>query len=176
MAVKKKTTAPVSARISDKDEKLKALSVTMEHLEKDFGSGAVMRLGADSIQDVETISTGSLGLDYALGVGGLPRGRITEIYGPESSGKTTLAIHVIAEAQKQGGRRSRGQGKSAQGQPRQEKPQRPPQPQKQAQPKPSPQQDGQPAQAGGQNHKRRYRPHHRRKPGGGQGGAQPPQA
>ena len=103
MAVKKKTTAPVSARISDKDEKLKALSVTMEHLEKDFGSGAVMRLGADSIQDVETISTGSLGLDYALGVGGLPRGRITEIYGPESSGKTTLAIHVIAEAQKQGG-------------------------------------------------------------------------
>ena len=80
------------------------------------------------------------------------------------------------EAQKQGGRRSRGQGKSAQGQPRQEKPQRPPQPQKQAQPKPSPQQDGQPAQAGGQNHKRRYRPHHRRKPGGGQGGAQPPQA
>ena len=103
MAVKKKTTAPVSARISDKDEKLKALSVTMEHLEKDFGSGAVMRLGADSIQDVETISTGSLGLDYALGVGGLPRGRITEIYGPESSGKTTLAFHVIAEAQKQGG-------------------------------------------------------------------------
>ena len=103
MAVKKKTTAPVSARISDKDEKLKALSVTMEHLEKDFGSGAVMRLGADSIQDVETISTGSLGLDYALGVGGLPRGRITEIYGPESPGKTTLAIHVIAEAQKQGG-------------------------------------------------------------------------
>lgn len=103
MAVKKKAPAPVSVRISDKDEKLKALSVTMEHLEKDFGSGAVMRLGADSIQDVETISTGSLGLDYALGVGGLPRGRITEIYGPESSGKTTLAIHVIAEAQKQGG-------------------------------------------------------------------------
>ncbi|MCM1153676.1 MAG: recombinase RecA [Muribaculum sp.] len=75
----------------------------MEHLEKDFGSGAIMCLGDDSVQDVETISTGSIGLDFALGVGGLPRGRVTEIYGPESSGKTTLAIHVIAEAQKQGG-------------------------------------------------------------------------
>lgn len=75
----------------------------MEHLEKDFGSGTVMCLGDDKVQDVEVISTGSLGLDYALGVGGLPRGRITEIYGPESSGKTTLAIHVIAEAQKAGG-------------------------------------------------------------------------
>ena len=62
-----------------------------------------MRLGDDAVQDVETISTGSIGLDFALGVGGLPRGRVTEIYGPESSGKTTLAIHVIAEAQKQGG-------------------------------------------------------------------------
>lgn len=77
--------------------------MAMAHLEKDFGSGTVMRLGDDAVQDVETISTGSIGLDFALGVGGLPRGRITEIYGPESSGKTTLAIHVIAEAQKQGG-------------------------------------------------------------------------
>ena len=75
----------------------------MAHLEKDFGTGAVMRLGDGAVQDIETIPTGSLGLDLALGVGGLPRGRITEIYGPESSGKTTLAIHVIAEAQKQGG-------------------------------------------------------------------------
>lgn len=103
MAAKKKASAPTSVRISDKDEKLKALDVTMAHLEKDFGAGAVMRLGDNAVQDIETISTGSLGLDYALGVGGLPRGRITEIYGPESSGKTTLAIHVIAEAQKQGG-------------------------------------------------------------------------
>lgn len=104
MAVKKKAAAaPAATRISDKAEKLKALDVTMAHLEKDFGAGTVMRLGDDAVQDVETISTGSLGLDYALGVGGLPRGRITEIYGPESSGKTTLAIHVIAEAQKRGG-------------------------------------------------------------------------
>lgn len=103
MATKKKAPAPAATRISDKDEKLKALSVTMEHLEKDFGTGTVMRLGDDAVQDVESISTGSLGLDYALGIGGLPRGRITEIYGPESSGKTTLAIHVIAEAQKRGG-------------------------------------------------------------------------
>lgn len=103
MAVKKKAPAPSSVRISDKEAKLKALDVTMAHLEKDFGSGTVMRLGDDAVQDIESISTGSLGLDYALGVGGLPRGRITEIYGPESSGKTTLAIHVIAEAQKRGG-------------------------------------------------------------------------
>lgn len=100
---KKKATAPASSRISDKSEKLKALGMTMEHLEKDFGAGTVMRLGDERVAEVETISTGSIGLDYALGVGGLPRGRITEIYGPESSGKTTLAIHVIAEAQKQGG-------------------------------------------------------------------------
>jgi len=92
-----------TGRINDIEEKRKALSMTMAHIEKDFGSGALMRLGDESVQDVETISTGSLGLDYALGVGGVPRGRITEIYGPESSGKTTLAIHIIAEAQKAGG-------------------------------------------------------------------------
>lgn len=103
MAVKKKAAAAPSVRITDQAEKLKALNVTMQHLEKDFGAGTVMRLGDDAVQDVEAISTGSLGLDYALGIGGLPRGRITEIYGPESSGKTTLAIHVIAEAQKRGG-------------------------------------------------------------------------
>ena len=103
MATNKKTQASSSARISDREEKLKALGLTMAHLEKDFGTGTVMRLGDDAVQDVEVVSTGSIGLDYALGVGGLPRGRITEIYGPESSGKTTLAIHVIAEAQKQGG-------------------------------------------------------------------------
>ena len=104
MATKKKA-APKSSgeRINDIEAKKKALQVTMAHLEKDFGSGTVMRLGDDAVSDVETISTGSLGLDYALGVGGVPRGRITEIYGPESSGKTTLAIHVIEEAQKKGG-------------------------------------------------------------------------
>ena len=103
MAVKKKATAAAAGQINDRMAKLKALEVTMSHLEKDFGSGAVMRLGDDKVSDVEAISTGSISLDYALGVGGLPRGRITEIYGPESSGKTTLAIHVIAEAQKKGG-------------------------------------------------------------------------
>lgn len=103
MAKKKSASKTTPTRISDLEEKKKALSVTMAHLEKDFGAGTIMRLGDDAIQNVETIPTGSIGLDYALGVGGLPRGRITEIFGPESSGKTTLAIHVIAEAQKQGG-------------------------------------------------------------------------
>lgn len=103
MAKKTATKKPATVKIDDREEKLKALDVTMAHLEKNFGAGAIMRLGDDSIQNVEVIPTGSLGLDFALGVGGLPRGRITEIYGPESSGKTTLAIHVIAEAQKQGG-------------------------------------------------------------------------
>ncbi len=103
MAKKKSASTPSVGRISGADAKKKALEVAITHLEKDFGSGTVMRLGDDAVQDVETISTGSIGLDFALGVGGLPRGRVTEIYGPESSGKTTLAIHVIAEAQKQGG-------------------------------------------------------------------------
>ena len=85
------------------DEKRKALGAALAHLEKDFGAGAIMRLGDDKIEDVEVIPTGSIALDFALGVGGLPRGRVVEIYGPESSGKTTLAIHVIAEAQKMGG-------------------------------------------------------------------------
>ena len=100
---KKKASPATTGRISDASEKLKALGMVINNMEKDFGKGAVMRLGDESVQDIETISTGSIGLDYALGVGGLPRGRITEIYGPESSGKTTLAIHVIAEALKQGG-------------------------------------------------------------------------
>ena len=100
---KKVVKKPTTGRIADMDEKRKALDMAMQHLEKDFGTGTIMRLGDDAVQDVEVIPTGSIGLDYALGVGGLPRGRITEIYGPESSGKTTLAIHVIAEAQKMGG-------------------------------------------------------------------------
>ena len=84
-------------------EKLKALQNAMAKIDKDFGKGAIMRLGEEKIEDVPVISTGSVGLNLALGVGGYPRGRIIEIYGPESSGKTTLAIHAMAEVQKQGG-------------------------------------------------------------------------
>ena len=84
-------------------EKLKALQMAMSKIEKDFGKGSIMRMGDEHIENVEVISTGSIGLDAALGVGGYPKGRIIEIYGPESSGKTTLAIHAIAEAQKAGG-------------------------------------------------------------------------
>ncbi|WP_132250285.1 recombinase RecA [Methylobacterium segetis] len=87
----------------DKD-KAKAIDAALSQIERAFGKGSIMRLGkTDKVQEVETISTGSLGLDIALGVGGLPRGRVIEIYGPESSGKTTLALHTIAEAQKKGG-------------------------------------------------------------------------
>ncbi len=84
-------------------EKLKALQLALDKLEKDYGKGTVMKLGDNHIDRVEVISTGSIGLNAALGVGGYPKGRIIEIYGPESSGKTTMAIHAIAEAQKQGG-------------------------------------------------------------------------
>lgn len=84
-------------------DKLKALRAATDKIEKNFGKGAIMKLGDESIQDIEVIPSGSIGLDVALGVGGYPRGRVIEIYGPESSGKTTLAIHAIAEAQKAGG-------------------------------------------------------------------------
>ncbi|MBC7124156.1 recombinase RecA [Tenuifilum osseticum] len=84
-------------------EKLKALQSTIDKIEKDFGKGSIMRLGDKAVSEVPVISSGSIALDAALGVGGYPRGRVVEIYGPESSGKTTLAIHAIAEAQKQGG-------------------------------------------------------------------------
>ncbi|GAE85103.1 recombinase RecA [Bacteroides reticulotermitis] len=84
-------------------EKLKALQAAMEKIEKNFGKGSIMKMGDESIEQIEVIPTGSIALDVALGVGGYPRGRIVEIYGPESSGKTTLAIHAIAEAQKAGG-------------------------------------------------------------------------
>ncbi len=84
-------------------EKLKALQLAMEKIDKQFGKGAIMKMGDDKVEDMPTISTGSVGLNLALGVGGYPRGRIIEIYGPESSGKTTLAIHAMAEVQKQGG-------------------------------------------------------------------------
>ena len=86
-----------------KQAKMKALQAAMSKIEKDFGKGSIMRMGDEKIENVEVIPTGSLGLDVALGVGGYPKGRIIAIYGPESSGKTTLAIHAIAEAQKQGG-------------------------------------------------------------------------
>ena len=85
------------------NEKLRALQAAMDKIEKNFGKGSIMKLGDDNFEDVEVIPTGSVGLNAALGVGGYPRGRIIEIYGPESSGKTTLAIHAIAEAQKMGG-------------------------------------------------------------------------
>ena len=84
-------------------EKLKALQLTMAKLEKDYGKGTIMKMGDQVIENIPAISSGSLGLDIALGVGGFPRGRVIEIFGPESSGKTTLAIHAIAQAQKAGG-------------------------------------------------------------------------
>ena len=84
-------------------DKIKTLESTINQIERNFGKGSVMRLGEKGVIDIETISSGSLSLDIALGIGGLPKGRIVEIYGPESSGKTTLALHVIAEAQKNGG-------------------------------------------------------------------------
>ena len=99
MAKTDKTTDTVNTN----SEKFKALKLTMDKIEKDYGKGSVMMMGDKAEQLQEVISTGSLGLDVALGIGGLPRGRVVEIYGPESSGKTTLATHVIAEAQKKGG-------------------------------------------------------------------------
>ena len=92
-----------NAAVNPNAEKLKALQAAMSKIEKDFGKGSIMRMGDEHVENVDVIPTGSIGLDAALGVGGYPKGRIIEIYGPESSGKTTLAIHAIAEAQKQGG-------------------------------------------------------------------------
>ncbi|HEX7844772.1 MAG TPA: recombinase RecA [Chitinophagaceae bacterium] len=89
--------------MSTNNEKLKALKLTIDKIEKDFGKGSVMMMNEKGVNEIEVVSTGSIGLDVALGIGGLPRGRVVEIYGPESSGKTTIAIHVIAEAQKKGG-------------------------------------------------------------------------
>src|SRR6201994_504037 len=96
--------APVTLTPALNAEKAKALQAALAQIEKQFGKGSIMRLGAgEAIEDIQVVSTGSLGLDIALGVGGLPRGRVVEIYGPESSGKTTLTLHVVAEAQKRGG-------------------------------------------------------------------------
>ncbi|MEG2048473.1 MAG: ATPase domain-containing protein, partial [Comamonas sp.] len=95
----------IAAKSADANsEKAKALAAALAQIEKQFGKGTIMKLGeGEAIQDIQVVSTGSLGLDIALGVGGLPRGRVIEIYGPESSGKTTLTLQVIAEMQKQGG-------------------------------------------------------------------------
>jgi len=105
MARKKKKEVKKPERQEGSSQKLQAIKIAMEQIEKQYGRGSIMRLGAkaDGKLKVETISTGSIALDLALGVGGLPRGRIVEIYGPEASGKTTLALHVLAEAQKAGG-------------------------------------------------------------------------
>ena len=94
---------PTSGPLTTPEGKLQALQAAMSKIEKDFGKGSIMKLGDEKIENVEVISTGSIGLNAALGVGGYPKGRIIEIFGPESSGKTTLAIHAIAEAQKAGG-------------------------------------------------------------------------
>ena len=96
-------TAADSGKPSANTEKLKALRAAMDKIEKNYGKGSIMKLGDDKIEDIDVIPTGSISLDVALGVGGFPKGRIIEIFGPESSGKTTLAIHAIAEAQKTGG-------------------------------------------------------------------------
>jgi recombination protein RecA len=93
----------VESKRAVSSEKLKALQLTLDKLEKTYGKGTIMKLGDSKVEQVEAISTGSLGLDIALGIGGLPKGRVVEIYGPESSGKTTLAIHAIANVQKTGG-------------------------------------------------------------------------
>lgn len=100
-----KTEKATAKKVADdpRAAKLSALTQAMDRIEKSYGRGAIMKLGDEVVEDVDVISTGSIGLNYALGVGGFPRGRIIEIYGPESSGKTTLAIHAIAEAQKKGG-------------------------------------------------------------------------
>ena len=100
---KKKKETKTVVRIVDKDEKKKALETAIGVIEKQFGAGAIMRLGQSKTMDVAAIPTGSMTLDLALGIGGIPRGRIIEIYGPESSGKTTVALHCIAETQKMGG-------------------------------------------------------------------------
>ncbi|MBR6975507.1 MAG: recombinase RecA [Ottowia sp.] len=103
MATRNSAPSPVT-RIEDAEEKAKALQAALKQIEQQFGKGTIMRLGeGEKVEDIQTVSTGSLGLDIALGVGGLPRGRVIEIFGPESSGKTTLTLQVIAEMQKLGG-------------------------------------------------------------------------
>ena len=102
MATKKKNDISVTP-IADKEEKRKALKTSLSQIEKKYGTGAVMRLGDNAHMEVQAVSTGSISLDLALGIGGVPRGRIIEVFGPESSGKTTVALHIVAEVQKAGG-------------------------------------------------------------------------
>ena len=104
MANKKE--APKVENIKDRseEEKIKALSLALEKIEKEYGAGAIMKMGDRPKLDISSIPTGSISLDIATGIGGVPKGRIVEIFGPESSGKTTLTLHIIAEAQKQGGK------------------------------------------------------------------------
>ena len=99
----KKTTKAAAAAVEESNEKKRALDMALAGIEKQFGKGAIIRMGDRPVQNIQVIPTGCLDLDMALGVGGLPRGRVVEIYGPESSGKTTVALHVVAEAQKAGG-------------------------------------------------------------------------
>ncbi|MBQ4162683.1 MAG: DNA recombination/repair protein RecA, partial [Parabacteroides sp.] len=94
---------PTAGKPAVNADKLKALRAAMDKIEKNYGKGSIMKLGDENIENIEVIPTGSIALNAALGVGGYPKGRVIEIYGPESSGKTTLAIHAIAEAQKEGG-------------------------------------------------------------------------
>ena len=96
------TSSKLASNLTTDPKKLKAIEAAMEHIERQFGKGAIMRLGQGELEEIEAIPTGSLTLDLALGVGGLPMGRIIEIYGPESSGKTTLTLELIAQAQKKG--------------------------------------------------------------------------
>lgn len=103
MSEENKTEVAKNGRVPVSSDKLKALQAAMDKIEKSYGRGAIMKMGDDQVEEIAVISTGSIGLNAALGVGGYPRGRVIEIYGPESSGKTTLAIHAIAEAQKTGG-------------------------------------------------------------------------
>ena len=99
----KKETEKQKENLSPQEQKMKALQNALAQIEKSFGKGSIMKMGEEKIENVEVIPTGSIGLNPALGVGGYPKGRIIEIFGPESSGKTTLAIHAIAECQKAGG-------------------------------------------------------------------------
>ena len=98
-----KTKKPAEKTEADQSERKKALDAALAQIEKQYGKGAIMRRGENRKMNVDAIPTGSISLDAALGIGGLPRGRIVEIYGPEASGKTTLALHVVAETQKRGG-------------------------------------------------------------------------
>lgn len=101
--VKKAENSANTAQVNERSEKMKAVDMALQQIEKQFGKGSIMRFGSKATEKVDTISTGAISLDIALGIGGVPRGRIIEIFGPESSGKTTLAMHILAEAQNQGG-------------------------------------------------------------------------